>query len=301
MGKLDSALSAADGAKRLLAGPLQRIDLDVFVNQHLQKAMEALGLEQFPPTGLITNEEFARRVTAYEAAVQDLQAVVILLARWGGDDSLLLLEKILSRLAEVDKGNGGVVVWLRLGWYPLANLMYSAGIAALSARRYHALHAILATPVRSAQAVVGSGEMPIALPVLSSLVEIDDQFKRLSGHEQHRVPRSEHLFALLRPSLEEALFLGGSYERLFDRFELLQTLTFADLRAPAVEGDIWGPPGRFSWKHRQGESPLALLIAEAKEKGSAWLPLGSGFFGGQSERFLKVANSYKQLIDSTRW
>jgi hypothetical protein len=47
---------------------------------------------------------------------------------------------------------------------------------------------------------------------------------------------------------------------------------------------------------------MALLIAEATEQGSSWPPLGKGLFGGKSERFLKVANSYKQLLDRHgRW
>jgi hypothetical protein len=91
-----------------------------------------------------------------------------------------------------------------------------------------------------------------------------------------------------------------SYETYFDRFELLLALTFADFRDPT--GDVWGPPGRFSYKQRYSESPMALLIAEATEQGSRWEPLGTGLFGGKSERFLKVASSYKQLLERHgRW
>jgi hypothetical protein len=292
----DSALLVADEAKRLLAGPRQRIELDAFITLHLRKAMNALSLERFPPSAPLTKEEFARRNADYEAAVADLQAIMVLLARWGTADNFLLLEKSLSRLAEVDKGQSGTGVWLHLGWYPLLVLMYAAGIAALSARRYDALHAILATSVRSTPGMGGPAEISIVLRALNPVTEIDDQFKLLPGHDRDRVPRSERLFALLQPRLEAALFLGSSYDGLFDRFELFQTLTFADLRDRLAEHNFWGPPGRFSLKH-QRESPLTLLIAEAKEQGSAWLPLGGGLFGGQTERFLKVANSYKQLID----
>src|SRR5260370_10905997 len=99
--------SVAERTKALLVDPLKLIVLDDYINGHLRKATSALSLEQFPPHGIVTNEEFIKRVTAYEVAVSALQAIVILLARWGSPDHLLLLEKILSRLAEVDKGNSG--------------------------------------------------------------------------------------------------------------------------------------------------------------------------------------------------
>ena len=168
--------------------------------------MAALSLEHFPANGSTTKEEFAKRVAAYEAAISDLKVIVILLARWGNSEHLLLLEKILSRLAEVDKSDGGTVIWLRLGWYPLLVLMYAGGIAALSARRFDALYSLLATPVRANQAISGSGEKPVVLPVLTAITEIADTFKLLPGREQDRVPRSEHLFVRLRPVLDDALF-----------------------------------------------------------------------------------------------
>ena len=175
-------------------------------------------------------------------------------------------------------------------------MRYAGGIAALSARRYDALHLLLATPVQANQAMSGSGEKPIVLPVLTAITETGGAFKLLPGRERDHVPRREHLFLHLHPSLDSALFLGRSYEPLFDRFELLLVLTFVDLRDPAGGGDVWAPPGRFSWKHRHSESPMALLIAEATEQGNRWLPLANGFFGGNSDRLLKVANSYKQLL-----
>jgi len=75
---------------------------------------------------------------------------------------------------------------------------------------------------------------------------------------------------------------------------MLLALSFADFRG----GDhAWGPPGRFAWKHWGSESPLTALIAEATEQGQHWPLLRTGLFGGNSERFLKVANAYKQLLD----
>jgi hypothetical protein len=297
----NSKASVGEHTKALLVDPLKLIELDDYINGHLRKAMADLSLEKFSPNGVPSNEEFTKRITTYETAIANLQTIVILLARWGNSDHLLLLEKIFSRLAEVDKGSGGTIIWLRLGWYPLVVLMYAAGIAALSARRYEALHIVLSTPVPAGQVISGNVERPIVLPALTAMNEIVDSFKWLPGHDQHRVPRSEHLFERMRPTLDDALLLGSGYETLFDRFESLLALAFADFTDPSGSS-AWGPLGRFSWKTRYSGDPVALLIAEATEQGNAWPMLTTGLFGGKSERFLKIAVAFKQLLDrSSRW
>jgi hypothetical protein len=268
-------LSVSDRAKALIADSLLRIEFDAFVNEHVRRTMDALSLEYFPAVGGINNDEFAKRIESYESAVRDLQTILILLIRWGDRDYMLQLEKILCRVVEVDKGGGGTVAWLRLNWYPVLALIYAGGITALSARRYEALHALFATPVRANQAVAGSGEKPVILSAVSAIRDIEEAFKLLPGHERHRYPRSEHLHATLRPILEGALFLGGSFEALFDRFEVFLALSFADFSNPKAEGHFWGPPGLFAWKHQHSQSPLVVLIEEAQQQGDGWPPLGT--------------------------
>jgi hypothetical protein len=276
--------------------PRQRIALDAFVNRELRAALESLSPEQFPVTGAASQEDFAKRIEAYDAAINDLIPIVILLVRWGDREGLLQLEKIFSRLAETAPDGGGTVVWLRLRWYPLLVLLYAAGIAALSARRFDALGVVLGTMVWEDPSQSSSGLKPLVLMVTSPLVDVADHFKRLPGHDRDRFPRSEHLFGLLKPLLDELLFLGGNYEPLFDRFELLLALTFADFRDPSGQGDCWGPPGRFAYKQGYSNSPTSMLIDEAKAAGQAWPLLSSGLFGGQFERFQNVAEKYRQLI-----
>jgi hypothetical protein len=289
--------SIADQAKQLIADHLQRIELDTFVNECLRRAIGALSLERFPAVGNPTNDEFAERIASYEAAIRDIQTIVVLLARWGDRDQLLQIEKILCRLAEVDKGGAGTRLWLRLNWYPILALIYAGGMAALSARRYEALHVLLATPVRANQAIASSEERPVTVVALKGISDIEDDFKRLPGHEKDRYPRSEYLHTILRPFLDDALFLGGSYEALFDRFEVFFTLAFVDLTNEKSQDYFWGPPGRFAWKHRQSQSPLLQLIEEAKQNGNSWRPLAAGLFGGHLERFVEVANGYRSLLD----
>jgi hypothetical protein len=174
--------------------------------------------------------------------------------------------------------------------------MYVGGIPAISAGRYDSLKTLFMTPVRADDLKrMGGDDQPLILPTISAIVEISGQFKHLPGHEQKYVPRSEYLHKLLQPSLEDALFLGRTYESAFD-LEVLLALTFAHLRNPERGGNVWGPPGRFAWKHTRGrgDDPLEQLIMEVKNEGRSWGPLKAGLFGGDPDRFVELATGYKQ-------
>ena len=190
-----------------------------------------------------------------------------------------------------------LLLWLRLGWYPMLYLMYAGGVAAVSAENYGTLAKILTVPVHS-EPHDDSDLKPLTVTVVQELTDVVEAFKWLPGHERHYVPRSEHLRTRQQPLLEDLLFLGRSYDRYFDRFEILFALTYADL----TDRD-WGPPGRFAWKHsgRRGKSPYVELMEEAERIGDAWGPLQAGLFRGSSKRFVEVADAYKQRLDRLAW
>jgi hypothetical protein len=112
---------------------------------------------------------------------------------------------------------------------------------------------------------------------------------------------NEYLFKLLQPLLDDILFTGRSYEGVFDEFEIILALVVADERKQ--EGhDVWGPIGRFGWKyHARDGGPLARIIEIATKQANEWAPLRAGLFGGDSERFLSVADEYKKLVARLNW
>ena len=101
--------------------------------------------------------------------------------------------------------------------------------------------------------------------------------------------------------LEDQLFIGRSYEGLFDRFEIFFALVLAD-RKYDVRKNVWGPPGRFGWKYRSREdNPFSQIVAEAERKGASWAPLKAGFFDGSYDRFTMIADGYRELLDQLKW
>lgn len=120
--------NVAEEMKRLLSDPKNRISLEDFVSEYVDSFLEKTSIETFPVQGVgVQQEDFLKRMEAYEKVAVDLQKILILLARWADNEQLQLLRKVLVRLAESDKGDSGTILWLRFGWYPLQLLMYSAG------------------------------------------------------------------------------------------------------------------------------------------------------------------------------
>jgi len=291
--------TVADILKRLIASPGERIKLHDFINDLLRRAGEKLSQEKFPAYGVLTNDEFALRLQQYEEATKDLITAVILLAHWGQPEHLRLIEHIFARVSEVDRVNAGFEVWIKLYWYPILSLMYATGISALAAKRYDVLRVALFSPVYSEQRILGQAHPPALLATIYNLTEILDQFKRLPGIERAYVPLSEHLYKKLQPALEDQLFLGRSYETLFDDFEIFLALAFSDLRDEDVKSHAWGPPGRFAWKERgrlSSEPVYSRFVAKAKAKGEDWEPLKAGFFRASINRFSEVADAYDRFL-----
>ncbi len=181
-------------------------------------------------------------------------------------------------------------------------LMYSGGIAALSSNNYSTLSTLLMTKLRGNTS--GQESQVAVVSTIEEILEVDrlELFKRLPGYESFYAPRSEYLFKALQPELEDLLFLGNSYEDLFDRFEIFYALVYADESNRSAE-HIWGPPGRFGWKgHLGSSSPFQALLQEAKQQGSSWSPLSAGLFRGSATRFEVIAEAFRdRVLSQLQW
>jgi hypothetical protein len=284
--------SLSDILKDYLSDSKFRIRLDDLVSEELRLANYELSEEKFPSNSpKPTPEEFAHRLRAYEQSMSRISIVVDLISRWAMPEHQPVLNQIIVRLAETASGLGGYQYWLDMRWYPLMRIMYSGGIAALSSGNYVSLSTLLTSTV----AERGRREPePVVIPTVSHINGVD-LFKSLPGHERHFAPRSEYMFGSVQPQIEDLLFLGSSYEMLFDRFEVLYALVCADLRQKEL-GPLWGPPGRFGWKYIRDGGPFDRLVSEAKAQVNSWAPLKAGLFSGSAERFVEIANEYRENV-----
>lgn len=293
--------SKASKAKALLSSESTAIELHDFLVQEVRRFLSATSEDAFAVSGQYSKDEFLSRLAKYEAAVADLAVLLACVANWAKPTHMATLQKCIARSCDRLDSGSGLTIWLNLRWYPLLLEIYSAGIAAVDAQRFDSLAALFHTPMPPSK--YRDGE-ELSIEILGNrLLDLNqkDAFKQIPGHENNYAPHSEYLFKLLQPKLDDLLFLGNNYEYAFDTFEVFFALAVADMRQ--VRGrNVWGPVGRFGWKNRDGDgSPLGRVIAEARRMKDSWPPLRFGLFGGNFERFNKVATEYAQLIGKLPW
>jgi hypothetical protein len=249
--------------------------------------------------GNFSVEEFSARLELYDELSRRLQVLATVIARWGHSERLQPLGEMLARMADFSTSpRSGNVTWIALEWFPVMLTAYASGIAAMHAGNWEALAALLDV------ASVGTyrGDDTHSLPLILGRVcaDLHEPFHRLPERDRQFVPRSEYLFSRLQPLLDDLLFLGGGYERAFDRFEAFFALAHADLNLAERQHD-WAPPGRYAYKYAQRDrrralDPLSELLHEAFAAGDDWQPLKQGLFGGSFPRVQEAAKAITQRI-----
>jgi len=300
----DSQKDLADRVKEYISDSKYRIKLDDLVTREIKQLLIKSSEDLNPvSTTAVTSEEFSKRLSHYESISKNIQVIAILLSHWGVEEHKPILKKLISRMTDNKMASGGKVARLGLRQYPSILLLYSGGIAAISANKYENLRILFNT--ETVPDYSGDRSKKTIEIVVKALLDLQrtDIFKTLPGYERYYVPKNEYLFKALQSSVDDLMFLGNSYEVLFDRLEIFLALVYADLKFDD-RGDLWGPPGRFAYKHRdrlEGESPFMELVNEANNKGSNWAPLMAGFFSGSLERFNTISTEYVKLLSELNW
>lgn len=288
--------------KELLSSESSQIKLHDFVVGEVRRFLSLTSEDSFTVAGNFTDEEFLQRLSSYELYTKDLSEIIACIAHWANDTQLNALSKIISRSSDrLLEVQGGLTVWLSLRWYPMLLLLYSAGISAIESKNYRSLYCIFYTKVGSSE--YSNEENFFVQRVSNVILELTraEVFKKIPGHERHYTPISEYLFKLIQPALDDLLFLGKGYEFVFDEFEVLYALIVADLRKQN-DDYIWGPIGRFGWKHKARDmSPFKKMLSDAENLKEKWGPIEAGMFGGSYERFSDVAEEFKQTLDKLNW
>jgi len=297
----EGTLEKVKRAKSMLSSDSSAIELHDLLANEVRRFLSITSEDSFPTSGQFTAEEMLERIGRYEAAAADLSILLACVAHWGKEIHKSTMQKCLARSSDRLESRGGLTIWLELRWYPLILELYTAGIAAVDAQRFDNLATLFYTQLPSSEY---RDKMDTFVDAISNgLLQIirTDAFKKIPGHERHYTPLSEYLFKILQPRLDDTFFLGKNYETTFDEFEVYFALAIADIRR-AKGMDVWGPIGRFGWKHRNRDNgPLARIVTEARARKETWPPLRAGMFGGDFERFDKVATEYLELVGRLNW
>lgn len=273
-----------------------RIKLDDLVVQEIRKVLDLTSPDDFPlQVSNLTSDEIVNRLSKYETIFKPLQAMIAVLCYWGNEKHKPLIQKTISRLAEANTSQSGLTNLIRLRWYPLCMLLYTGGLASIASEKYVNLSSLLLADGPDPE--YRRKTKPVVLTVCDAMLYLRDAFKKIPGHERHLVPRSEYMFKRLQPDLEDTLFLGNSYEHVFDTYEILQMFIYADLK----DRD-WGPIGRFGWKHSREEDALVTdYIGVAKKQGNLWPPIRAGLFRSDTNRFAEISELILPRLNKLPW
>ena len=302
-GTMENKKSVIERAKEYLSDPKCDIQLHDLVTEQLREFLAFTSSDNFKVQGIgWSKEEFFSRLDGYEKASENLRGVGGCLGHWGNRDRhFITLRKLVARPTDRLEIESGNVAWLRLRWYPLILLAYSTGIGAIAGNNFRALCELFQASVRSQES--SHGNETLILSVGESLLELvrTNMFKQIPDFERRHTPISDYLFNLLQPEIDNLLFLGSDYEKCFDRFEVFLALAHADARVQTGSG-VWGPFGRFGWKWSGGRwNPLGEIIKEAEVCGIKWRPYEAGLFGGDPERFQRIAAEFATRVAKLGW
>ncbi|MCU0730499.1 MAG: caspase family protein [Hyphomonas sp.] len=288
-------------AKNLLSSNSGSIELHDLLASEVRRFISITSEDNFSASQKSTQETLLDRIGRYENAAADLSLLLACVAHWGNATHSSTMQKCIARSCDRLESRGGQKTWSELRWYPLILELYTAGIAAIDAQRYDNLATLFYTQLPSSE--YRDQAYTFAEAVSNGITEIirSEAFKKIPGHERYYTPLSEYLLKILQPRLDDTFFLGKSYETAFDDFEVFFALATADIQQTKSKG-IWGPIGRFGWKHRSRDNgPLARIVDDARARKELWPPIRAGMFGGNFERFDKVATEYLARVGNLNW
>jgi hypothetical protein len=285
-----SAKVAVAELKRYLPDPMQQIrqhDL-VFgeVAVAIDRVISATNNDAF------NVDELRRRVGAYEAAFSVVRPMAAIGARWGREPDEAMWCEVVRRTCRVYRMTAGRITWIELQKYPVMLTFYAVGLGAIAGGNYRLLKRLFEIRVRL------DDERPAVESLLPYTTYSDQlglpEWKQLTAPQASATPTSDRILSILAEEVSEFAGDRGDLETLFDRFEILAAMSYANQKTSSTEDprqtQPWFPPGR--WVRHKGafaysqHTPINAWFAEAEAQGAKWPPLTAGMFGGDYNRFL---------------
>jgi hypothetical protein len=284
-------------AKRYLAEPTAKIRLHDLVFQQVERVHDAQLDKSFPLNVDLTAEQALGQTRRYEALVSTLLALVVTGCYWGDDTHADLWVHAVERTGNVPTAPG--YDWaVKLRRYPALILLYGGGLAAMAAKKYSTVAALLQRPIERKD----GGETPLLLNIQPFAIMQNNVGHLLPGMDRHHTPLSDHLYTYLRDCLRPFLADDALYDAIFDEFEYLMALVAMDLSIQVLRSPR-ASFGRFAWKGRNllGAAKLSSLEKAVEDAGDQWPPLIAGLFGRDLVRLIKAKLALREMIDSFGW
>lgn len=289
-----STKSAIASVKRYLVEDRFQIRLHDLVMEETEKVFEEFTDIKFPVQGVnFSIDELKRRINNYETSLDTLAPLLATGCYWGTHNHQSLWVKVLERIGNNSGNRDGSTSWINLRLYPVLMLLYVSGVASIAAGKYDTLASLINNPVHNDD----FERIPLQLKLVPIKIVSKDAMNQVLG-KNFLTPTNEHLFEITYSYLKEFSPDDKTYESIFDRFECLFALRYADVLIKQGKS-VWGPIGRFGYKlSPYSTNPLKSILSEASEKKDSWEPLKAGLFGGDYVHFEQIATEYYKWASS---
>jgi hypothetical protein len=292
-------------AKRFLARPDYRIQLDDLITDETQRVLERIRGAEFSPQGAWSPATFSARILRYEAATESLATMAGVLGRWGdGMEFAPVLDIIRGLYSDAESQRGGLVAYLDIRAYPAVLVFTAYGLGLVRAGRWDVLHRLFQTTLARENREPASVVSTIFLTAWKGGAD-KSYWQVLEGLDRRKTPLSDHLLDVF--TAWSPPFVGvAEFETLFERFEILGSLASLEkyskdevqLQLGQSGGQrnwVWMPVGRSSW-HRESARELLATLGESSSALTA-----AGFGHGNPEFIDLFIANFERMAERIRW
>jgi hypothetical protein len=293
-------------AKRFLAKPEYRIQLDELVTEETQRVLGQLDAADLSAQAPWDQAVFRARVKKYEAITEGLASTAGVLGRWGsGGDLPLVLDVIRTLYAHAEKVGGGLTAYLGLRSYPAVLVFTAYGIGTVRAGRWKVLHelfnAIIDREHRDPKRAVET------LFLWEWKGNGNDVWRQMDGLDRHKTALSDYLLEVFTNWSKPFVGLVPDFEMLFERFEMLGSLAHFEknekpsvnekLSMPGEQNSAWTPTGRSGWH----ESIATKIITEFQSNSMKARLLEAGFAKGDAGFLDLFIRNFHRIASRMSW
>jgi hypothetical protein len=290
---LEEEKPSVENLKKYLGDERFRIRVHDLIMQEANKLYKEYSVSQFSLNTPFNLDEYKSRVLRYESSTKVLQNMLIIGCYWGSQVHEQTWVNCLEKLNIPRQEGRWLEIWDNLRFYPSLRLLYAGGISTIVASQYNNFAALLTLP----RYLEDEAEIPLALKLAPNIVINKNGAEKIFNMERHITPVSAHLQQLLRESFIEYLPEEKQYIKLFDRFEYLFSLVYADLYEKQYK-KIWGPVGCFLWRNRDFPERhiMELIEMESTNERDNWPLIKAGLFNGSFERFEYIKTKFGEFF-----
>lgn len=282
--------------KRFIETPnsdIKLYDLVLAEQERLVEAMKTPSLLAIE--GTQDPENIIKRMLRYEAITEAIQGMIVEGAGWGKSEQQETWLSCIRRIFSIGLAHGDEYSkWKKLALYPAMLLTYSAGIAAISRKKY-------AFFVRMAKTKVSYEEREerLFLKVRPNIVFNFDVIKTIPDYKNHRASGIQYLYDLLKNRFKALLPDELEFEKYFDRFEYLMAL----VSLAQTKGQSQPPPTfcRFLLYFRKNAVDIEQAFEEefsgSQEDDLLWKEFLSLFNGDLTNYKAHITNLNKYFLE----